>query len=36
MLIPTSVDIELTGAALQATWALRDPVDSKGFDAAVL
>lgn len=31
MLIPTSVDTELTGAALQAMWALRDPVDSKAL-----
>lgn len=36
MLIPTSADIESTGAALQATRARRDPVDSRGFDAAVL
>lgn len=36
MLILTSVDIELTVAALQAIRALHDPVDKRGFDAAVL
>lgn len=36
MLIPTWDDTELTGAALQATWAQRDPVNGKVFDAAAL
>lgn len=31
MLISTSVGIELTGAALQATSAPRDPVDRKAL-----